>query len=102
MRADVRLARMASALAASKVSHSECKRCLSHGTAHCNLPSILSGGLRAGGGQAYRNEVGTGVYVSPYMQDAAAYVRPLSLSRSRSLARIASRGLTLLWRRRTR
>ena len=52
-----------------------------HGTAHCNLPSILSGGLRAGGGQAYRNEVGTGVYVSPYMRDAAAYVRPPHLPR---------------------
>eukprot|EP01043_Picozoa_sp_COSAG02_P046649 COSAG02_NODE_4385_length_5421_cov_4.928035_4_plen_121_part_00 len=44
-----------------------------HGTDHCNLPSILSTGLRPGSRQVYRREVGTGVYVSPYMRHAAAY-----------------------------
>ncbi len=44
-----------------------------HGTDHCNLPSILAGGLRAGSHQEHEWEVGRGVYVSPYMKDAADY-----------------------------
>ena len=50
-----------------------------HGTDHCNLPGILSGGLRAGSGQVYQNEVGRGIYCTPYMSDAEAYASKTTL-----------------------
>ena len=51
-----------------------------HGTQHCNLPGILSGGFQVGPRQAYANEVGRGVYVTPHIRTAEMYTRVTNLS----------------------
>ncbi len=68
-----------------------------HGTDHCNLPSILAGGLRVGGGQWYESQVGRGVYVSPYMKDAADYscVRSVPLAVLKRRAEQLSAGASI-------
>jgi hypothetical protein len=51
-----------------------------HGTNHCNLPGILSGGFKVGPRQLYKREVGAGVYVTPYMKTARGYASRTSLN----------------------
>lgn len=51
-----------------------------HGTKYNCLPQILHEGLRAGPGQAYKREVGSGIYCTPDLATAEQYAVQVNVS----------------------